>query len=274
MNERLAQVQSVADQSMNRRWHRHSDGVIPSHCSMIPSHYGRGLTPQLFDYLLVLDFEATCNAPVQTSPQEIIEFPVLMLNLVTWKIEATFHCFVKPYIHPTLSAFCTELTGITQNQVDSAPSLVDVLAMVEKWLDANCLGLTPGSGKRSFLFCTCGSWDMNALQRECRSKGIPVPRWSRSFCNIKTIYQEVVGAHGKGMAAMLSSLKLRLDGKHHSGIDDSKNIAKIAVELLNRGAVFHETTSVRESHCPWHGPTNDELGKSPVDFFFTVECVG
>ncbi len=33
------------------------------------------------------------------------------------------------------------------------------------------------------------------------------------------------------MKTMLHDLKLELDGKHHSGIDDSKNIAKILEEL-------------------------------------------
>ena len=34
------------------------------------------------------------------------------------------------------------------------------------------------------------------------------------------------------MAEMLDLLELPLDGRHHSGIDDAKNIAKIAKSLL------------------------------------------
>ena len=34
------------------------------------------------------------------------------------------------------------------------------------------------------------------------------------------------------MKEMLDFLKLPLDGRHHSGIDDAKNIAKIAIKLL------------------------------------------
>lgn len=34
------------------------------------------------------------------------------------------------------------------------------------------------------------------------------------------------------MAEMLHLLKLPLDGRHHSGIDDAKNIAKIALRLM------------------------------------------
>lgn len=32
---------------------------------------------------------------------------------------------------------------------------------------------------------------------------------------------------------MLDGLKLKLEGTHHSGIDDSKNIARIAYKLVN-----------------------------------------
>jgi len=40
-----------------------------------------------------------------------------------------------------------------------------------------------------------------------------------------------MGKKGYGMKSMLSDLKLALDGRHHSGIDDSRNIAKILREL-------------------------------------------
>lgn len=40
---------------------------------------------------------------------------------------------------------------------------------------------------------------------------------------------------------MLHSLELTLLGRHHSGIDDCRNICRIAIELIRRGAVFHPT---------------------------------
>ncbi len=63
-------------------------------------------------YLLVLDFEATCGDVVREN--EIIEFPTLVYNLQEDKVQATFHEYVRPTITPTLTKFCTDLTGITQ----------------------------------------------------------------------------------------------------------------------------------------------------------------
>ena len=53
----------------------------------------------MVDYLCILDFEATCDNEKKIFPQEIIEFPVLLLNTRTCTIEKTFHHYVKPDIH-------------------------------------------------------------------------------------------------------------------------------------------------------------------------------
>jgi hypothetical protein len=39
------------------------------------------------------------------------------------------------------------------------------------------------------------------------------------------------------MAGMLTYLNLGLIGTHHSGIDDSRNISRIALELIQRGGL-------------------------------------
>lgn len=44
----------------------------------------------------------------------LVEFPAVLLNTCTGEVESEFHTYVQPQEHPTLSEFCTELTGITQ----------------------------------------------------------------------------------------------------------------------------------------------------------------
>jgi len=46
---------------------------------------------QPFAHLFVLDFEATCDSPRQTQPQEIIEFPCLRMDTKTWEVDSVFH---------------------------------------------------------------------------------------------------------------------------------------------------------------------------------------
>mmetsp|Transcript_36867 Transcript_36867/g.105640 ORF Transcript_36867/g.105640 Transcript_36867/m.105640 type:complete len:89 (+) Transcript_36867:85-351(+) len=67
------------------------------------------------DYFLVLDFEATCEEKRRLVPQEIIEWPVVKVNAHTCCIEdPAFHQYIAPQAHPTVTPFCTQLTGITQ----------------------------------------------------------------------------------------------------------------------------------------------------------------
>lgn len=40
------------------------------------------------------------------------------------------------------------------------------------------------------------------------------------------------------MQSMLNDQKLELTGKHHSGIDDSRNIAKIIIEMLKKDFII------------------------------------
>lgn len=93
------------------------------------------LLPQPFSHVLVLDFEATCESAAIHYPHEIIEFPVVVLDTRTLKIVAEFHRYVRPTHNPTLSNFCTELTGITQAQVDVSNTIDVVLQEFQMWLE-------------------------------------------------------------------------------------------------------------------------------------------
>ena len=44
---------------------------------------------------------------------------------------------------------------------------------------------------------------------------------------------------------MLKYFKIKHEGRHHSGIDDVKNIARIVQKLLSDGAKFDEYTTKR-----------------------------
>ena len=84
---------------------------------------------QIYDYFLILDFEATCLKDMRIKPQEIIEFPCILFNAKTLKVEKTFHTYVKPVVKPMLSPFCVKLTKIQQAQIDPAPEFHQVIVI-------------------------------------------------------------------------------------------------------------------------------------------------
>ena len=110
---------------------------------------------QKFDYFLVLDFEATCEENNRSFPNEIIEFPTVLVDAKTLQTVAEFRQFVKPGLNPTvrkklqipnnllticqLTKFCTDLTGITQEQVNCGISLQECLKQYHVWLQEHKL---------------------------------------------------------------------------------------------------------------------------------------
>lgn len=72
---------------------------------------------QEFQYFVVIDFEATCDKERTPYPQEIIEFPSVLVSSVTGQLEACFQTYVRPTCNQLLTDFCKDLTGIQQVQV-------------------------------------------------------------------------------------------------------------------------------------------------------------
>lgn len=196
--------------------------------------------PHPIDYLLVLDFEATCSNVKKPEPQEIIEFPTLLLNVKTKKVESIFHYYIKPDVFPTLSDFCKDLTGITQEQVNDGISLEKALEEHEIWLQSNgLLNSSSTSSSPSFVYVTCGDWDLKTcLPKQLKyhnTKKSGIPSHFKRWINIKKESQKLYGQKAKGMVSALNFLGLEMEGRHHSGIDDSKNIARMCVKMIEDG---------------------------------------
>lgn len=77
-----------------------------------------------------------------------------------------------------------------------------------------------------------------------------IPQYMKKWINIKTHFAEHTKSNPKGMAAMLSYLKLELEGKHHSGIADCHNILKIVIHLQNKYDVTWKDPSQENTFMP------------------------
>ena len=188
-------------------------------------------------YLCILDFEATCVNPSNGNINEIIEFPSILLQ---WDCNvlgsggskivevARFQEYVKPKDNPKLSTFCTDLTGITQEQVNNAKTFPEVFELHQKWIskyvtiDDQC------------IIVTCGNWDIESmLPKDIKRHKLKCPALYKQFCNIKTVFQNRYKVRPRGLQNMLRIIKEKFEGRQHSGIIDCHNIAKIMVKLVN-----------------------------------------
>lgn len=185
-------------------------------------------------YLCVLDFEATCwNKSPNLDRQEIIEFPSILYELNT-KNEvifiSEFSKYVKPVLEPVLSDFCIGLTGITQEQVNDANIIQIVYKEHFEWLKAN----TPSNA--DIYIITCGAWDLKTmLPKEIKNKKLHYHQVYKTYINIKDEFENFYKKKAGGMVGMLDYLNIKLEGRHHSGIDDTRNIAKILLRIISDG---------------------------------------
>lgn len=183
------------------------------------------------EFICVLDFEATCDRDKRFTPShEVIEFPSVMLQRIDGKYQAVgeFQEFCRPLYNIKLTQFCKDLTGITQEQVSRGADFPQVLQRHQEWLSQ--YSLDPDR----LIIVTCGRWDLvEMLPDECRRWSIkPHPIYHRVI-NIKDAFCKKFGPFRGGMAPMLAYLGLELKGRHHSGIDDCRNIAQMVVNLAD-----------------------------------------
>ena len=180
-------------------------------------------------YLVVVDFECTCEDQEEPFLHEIIEFPAVLLDLHSRREVRHFHSFVKPTERPVLSDFCSRLTGIDQATVDEAEPLDRVLVKFGAWLDGF-------AGEDYSLAADCQSDLRHFLLPECRRKKIRVRDAWRSWVDLGRHLMVHFDLRRPGNLQMkLAKVGLTFEGTPHRGLDDARNIGRLALALQERG---------------------------------------
>jgi 3'-5' exoribonuclease 1 len=172
---------------------------------------------------IILDLEATCwEKGTSPSRMETIEFGAVRLECGSWRAIDEFSSFVKPVEEPLLSDYCRKLTGIRQSDVDCARTFPVVLSKFLDWI-----------GREPIVLCSWGAYDPRQLEVDCRRHRITFPDLFRIQRNLKKEFAGWRGIKPCGMKRALAILEIPLEGSHHRGIDDARNIAKIAGRLFD-----------------------------------------
>jgi inhibitor of KinA sporulation pathway (predicted exonuclease) len=171
---------------------------------------------------VIVDLEATCwENNRNTDRMEIIEIGAVLLPSCSALPTAEFSRFVRPVVEPRLSDFCRKLTSISQADVDAADTFWTVLGNFLDWI-----------GPEPFVLCSWGAYDLNQFRVDCQRHGIPFPETFGRHVNLKKEFARVFKVRRCGMVAALQHAGLPLEGRHHRGIDDARNIAKLARLVL------------------------------------------
>ena len=170
-------------------------------------------------YAIILDLEATCceKRSVPRNQLEIIEIGAVAFDNRNLEIVYEFSSFVRPVRHPELTPFCTELTTITQEDVEAAPSYPELNASFAEWL----------KGFETYEYCSWGDYDRNQFEQDCRYHGLASP-FSEAHRNIKKDFSVHFGSKRRfGLGGAIRALGMEFEGTAHRGIDDAYNIARI-----------------------------------------------
>ncbi|PVG02989.1 ribonuclease H-like protein [Serendipita vermifera] len=178
-------------------------------------------------HMLVVDLEATCwNGPKpQGQYNEIIEIGWALINLEANPptIEQNGTYLVKP-TRSKVSDFCTELTTITAQLLDEeGMTLKEAYDKLQEEVDS-----------KSYSWGSWGDYDRNMIDRQRRPFGLESP-FSSTHYNIKNLYKELYpnrpGGYGMN-TAFTAALDKPIEGTHHRGGDDARNIAEILGHLI------------------------------------------
>jgi inhibitor of KinA sporulation pathway (predicted exonuclease) len=173
----------------------------------------------------VVDVEATCwtGRPPAGQVNEIIEIGLTVVDLDSRERVAKHRILVRP-ARSEVSEFCTELTGLTQAEVDTGVSFAEACRTLARDHEANRRG-----------WASWGDYDRKQFQRQCAATTVEYP-FGQRHTNAKVVFAEAFGLRRPvGMAQALKIAELPLDGRHHRGDDDAWNIAKLVLLLADRG---------------------------------------
>jgi len=136
---------------------------------------------------IVVDLEATCWAGGSAPERmETIEIGAVRLDADGQPTSDDFERFVRPVGEPVLSGFCRGLTGITQDEVDSADPFPVAFAAFLAW-----------AGGDEFTWGSWGVYDLLQLRRDCARHAIEWPQGLRHH-NLKQLYAVRRGSRARG----------------------------------------------------------------------------
>ena len=173
---------------------------------------------------VILDLEATCwEGNPAGRIQEIIEIGAVRLDRYGREL-SQFEAFVRPIHYPSLSIYCKNLTGITQDNVDKAPPFASVGSTFIDWVE---------DADSHTRICSWGDKDRDLLLSHCREFRLDTD-WMDDYVDLKAEYHHIRNIQKKiGLKKALLREDLEFDGAHHRAFDDASNLARLFVKYID-----------------------------------------
>jgi inhibitor of KinA sporulation pathway (predicted exonuclease) len=173
--------------------------------------------------IVVVDVEATCwKKGIFSRKKETIEIGAVLLRLdrrdhSKWP---EFQTFVRPLKLPRLSSFCRELTGISQQEVDAAPSFPEALQLFLKW----------AAPLDRVVLASWSHYDVWQLDLDLQNHELP--KLEFPFLDVKKLAAQIIGAKNFEETARELAPDC-VEMPRHRAIADAHRTARILRRLLS-----------------------------------------
>lgn len=153
---------------------------------------------------------------------EVIQLGVAEVNWNDLKITRTMRFYIRPHRPWEISNYCTELTGITHEQITKLGRPYNEVAatLVKEW------------GPKSKMIYSWGN-DEDCLSRTAAALNIQNP-WGRMFDLGLAFRSSFVMKSNISLENALAYLGLEFEGKPHDALVDAKNTARLHIEMVRR----------------------------------------
>ena len=193
-------------------------------------------------HFCVLDFECAWDTPPIPRVEEIIEFPSVLLRASDGTVIAEIEQFVQTKILKRIHPETTQITGISAQQVVDGKTFFEAMSDHKKWLEKHGMVNQAGEKIGNWAMLHCGDFDGKMIVKQAKREGVDVYPYFEEWVNIKVVFQKWWGLKKQtGMAGMLKKMKMNLVGRHHSGIDDCRNLSRLTMQMLEKGCVISIT---------------------------------
>ena len=179
--------------------------------------------------ICILDLEM--NKPSRS----IIEIGAVCLDLKSGQMSNTFRTYVDP--KEVIDPFITQLTGITQLDVDGEPSLTEALNSFVAWMTK------VGCQK------TVGAWgsDWHMVLNEFKKHGIEFEHPKHIDIKVMGMVLRCAFPNTKsksGLANTCALFNIDMVGKQHRALDDALNTAKLLYKFKQMTEVYNQINSL------------------------------
>jgi inhibitor of KinA sporulation pathway (predicted exonuclease) len=178
--------------------------------------------PQYHARSIYIDVELTCweGTPPLGMKQEIIEIGITEMNLITLEITGEASHFVRPK-RWEISSKCTDITGITTDDIRQARSFPTVLD-----------SLTEQFAPSRALCCTWGD-DASLIAAACQGHGLKTPL--RNLLDLSQLFQGLFLLKQRAsLQSAVEMLGLGFEGVPYGALADARNTAGIHAAIIRR----------------------------------------